>query len=220
MQLYRHYKNKPYKFIGTAKHSETLEDLVLYECRYKNESAALWVRPKGMFYENVEVEGQAVPRFAKVPLLIEGATEITAPLTETIGHIIVETMGSWDLGKFVARLKSQNGFYVSLAQIDAQVVGFKLGYQLDETCFYSWLGAVLEEHRGLGVGQALMTHQHQWCVEQGFKKVRTKTLGRYKEMLMFNLKNDFEVIGTEPTHEGPLKIILEKQFIPVDNFRD
>ncbi len=33
MKLFRHYKNKPYKYIGTAKHSETLEDMVIYETR-------------------------------------------------------------------------------------------------------------------------------------------------------------------------------------------
>ena len=60
---YRHYKNKLYKVIGVAKHSETLEDLVIYEALYENETSKLWARPKQMFLEEVEIEGKMVPRF-------------------------------------------------------------------------------------------------------------------------------------------------------------
>jgi hypothetical protein len=42
MKLYNHYKNKPYKYIGEAKHSETLEDVVIYETRYENKIGKLW----------------------------------------------------------------------------------------------------------------------------------------------------------------------------------
>ncbi len=60
---YRHYKNNLYKVIGVAKHSETLEELVVYEALYDNELSKLWVRPKSMFLEEVEVDGQRSPRF-------------------------------------------------------------------------------------------------------------------------------------------------------------
>lgn len=60
---YKHYKGKYYQVIGVAKHSETLEELVTYYCLYPNESGQLWVRPKKMFEEMVEVDGKPVPRF-------------------------------------------------------------------------------------------------------------------------------------------------------------
>jgi len=60
---YRHYKGKDYRVIGVAKHSETLEELVVYEALYDNSESKLWVRPKKMFLENVEVAGQVRPRF-------------------------------------------------------------------------------------------------------------------------------------------------------------
>lgn len=64
--MYRHYKKGTlYKVIGVAKHSETLEDMVVYEAQYDNPNK-LWVRPLGMFLENVELNGEKVPRFAKV----------------------------------------------------------------------------------------------------------------------------------------------------------
>lgn len=61
--IYEHYKGKKYRVIGIAKHSETLEDLVVYERLYENKTAKLWVRPLAMFEEKVEIEGQKVPRF-------------------------------------------------------------------------------------------------------------------------------------------------------------
>jgi len=61
--IYRHYKNKRYKVIGTAKHSETLEDMVIYEAQYENSLGKTWVRPLNMFLENVKTENYMGPRF-------------------------------------------------------------------------------------------------------------------------------------------------------------
>jgi hypothetical protein len=64
--IYEHYKGKQYRVIGVAKHSETLEDLVIYEALYDNKMSKLWARPAEMFLEEVEVGGQKVPRFKLV----------------------------------------------------------------------------------------------------------------------------------------------------------
>ena len=61
---YLHYKNKLYRAVGVAKHSETLEEMVVYEPQYGE--GGLWVRPLDMFLENVTVEGKEVPRFRYV----------------------------------------------------------------------------------------------------------------------------------------------------------
>lgn len=60
---YQHYKGNKYLVLGIAKHSETLEDLVVYTTLYENEKSALWVRPLKMFLEKVKVNGQWVDRF-------------------------------------------------------------------------------------------------------------------------------------------------------------
>lgn len=60
--LYRHYKGKDYEVLGTTRHSETLEEFVLYKALYGDQG--LWVRPMEMFEGTVEVDGQEVPRFA------------------------------------------------------------------------------------------------------------------------------------------------------------
>lgn len=58
---YLHYKGKEYEVIGTAKHSETLEEMIVYRALYGDEQ--LWVRPKKIFSEEVEANGEKVPRF-------------------------------------------------------------------------------------------------------------------------------------------------------------
>lgn len=61
--VYLHFKNLKYKVIGEAKHSETLEDYVIYEALYDNPESKIWIRPKKMFLEKVEIKGKILPRF-------------------------------------------------------------------------------------------------------------------------------------------------------------
>ncbi len=62
--IYSHYKTgNKHKVHFVAKHSETLEDMVVYEALYNNEKSKFWVRPAKMFEEIVEFNGQKVPRF-------------------------------------------------------------------------------------------------------------------------------------------------------------
>ena len=58
---YEHYKGKQYEVIGIAKHSETLEELVVYRAMHGNHD--LWVRPLEMFLEEVKIDGKKIPRF-------------------------------------------------------------------------------------------------------------------------------------------------------------
>lgn len=59
---YRHYKGGEYELIGVARHSETLEPLVVYRPLYN--SSGWWVRPHAMFFEHITHEGRSQPRFA------------------------------------------------------------------------------------------------------------------------------------------------------------
>lgn len=71
---YRHYKGQFYNVIGVAKHSETLEEMVVYQALYGD--YGLWVRPKAMFFETVLVGNESVPRFE---LVSENHPHIAAP---------------------------------------------------------------------------------------------------------------------------------------------
>ena len=59
---YRHYKGNDYQVLGVAQHTETGEQVVVYQALYGERG--LWVRPHAMFCEHVEIGGRLQPRFA------------------------------------------------------------------------------------------------------------------------------------------------------------
>ncbi|MCB9963991.1 MAG: DUF1653 domain-containing protein [Rhodospirillales bacterium] len=63
-QKYRHYKGNTYNVIGMGKHTETLEEFVIYQDSREKEK--IWIRPKAMFFETVEMDGKTIPRFEEI----------------------------------------------------------------------------------------------------------------------------------------------------------
>ncbi|MBQ1675327.1 MAG: DUF1653 domain-containing protein [Oscillospiraceae bacterium] len=61
---YRHFKGNEYRVIGTAHHSETMEEMVVYQALYGEHG--LWVRPASMWSETVERDGYCGPRFVYI----------------------------------------------------------------------------------------------------------------------------------------------------------
>lgn len=61
---YEHYKGHRYKILAVARHSETLEEMVVYQAL--DGARPVWVRPLAMFLENVTIDGQEKPRFKAV----------------------------------------------------------------------------------------------------------------------------------------------------------
>ena len=59
--IYKHYKGNQYEVIGFARHSETLEDMVIYKA--VNGEHGTWVRPLSMWNDPIEVDGKTVKRF-------------------------------------------------------------------------------------------------------------------------------------------------------------
>ena len=59
--IYRHYKGNLYEVVGFAKHSETLEDMVIYKARYGERET--WVRPRSMWDNPIAFNGRTVKRF-------------------------------------------------------------------------------------------------------------------------------------------------------------
>ncbi|NVP17961.1 DUF1653 domain-containing protein [Candidatus Gracilibacteria bacterium] len=67
--IYKHYKGNLYEVLYIAKHTETLEELVVYKALYNSAefgNNAIWIRPKDMFQENVEINGVVSPRFTYI----------------------------------------------------------------------------------------------------------------------------------------------------------
>lgn len=61
---YRHFKGKEYELIGVARHSETLEPMVVYRALY--DEGGMWVRPAAMWIKEVSREDYHGPRFVKI----------------------------------------------------------------------------------------------------------------------------------------------------------
>jgi predicted GNAT superfamily acetyltransferase len=118
--------------------------------------------------------------------------------------------GTDKMDKVSYRLKTMRPMHIACAQEGDVLIGFKIGYAIDKNVFYSWLGGVDERYRGKGIAAQLMTLQHDWCKRQGFKKIRTKTMNKWRNMLILNIKAGFDIVETYRDEHNILKIVLEK----------
>jgi hypothetical protein len=62
--VFEHYSGRRYEIVGVSRHSETLEEMVVYRALYGDRD--MWVRPLSMFLESVEIKGVIQPRFRSV----------------------------------------------------------------------------------------------------------------------------------------------------------
>ncbi len=113
----------------------------------------------------------------------------------------------------INKMRSKPKLLVITAMDGAKVIGYKIGYELDNTTFYSWLGGVDTNYRKLGIASELMVKQHKYLKEHGYNVVRTKTMNKWRSMLILNIKNGFDVIDTYIDEKGLHKITLEKKLL-------
>ncbi|WP_353776930.1 GNAT family N-acetyltransferase [Winogradskyella sp. 3972H.M.0a.05] len=115
-----------------------------------------------------------------------------------------------DLHFFEERLNTKQNVLIVLAYDGTNLIGFKIGYRYDEYTFYSWVGGVRESHRQKGIGQYLAELQEEKAREQGYTKLRTKSMNRFKPMIILNLKRGFDIISVYTNEKEQTKIIFEK----------
>ena len=98
-----------------------------------------------------------------------------------------------------------------VAIINEEYAGFKIGYEIDKTVFYSWMGGVKSSFRRMGVAKALANHQEAWLKENDYKILKMKTRNQHKNMLLFALSNGFQITGVESRESIEAnRIFLEK----------
>lgn len=112
--------------------------------------------------------------------------------------------------KLAQKLSDRRGILIQLIMSEDCAIAYKVGYELDSDVFYSWLGGVDPAYRHQGLAQQLMTAQHEWLKEVGYTIVQTKTMNRWRGMLLLNIKNGFNVMSTYTDERGNHKIVLEK----------
>ena len=105
---------------------------------------------------------------------------------------------------------------ILVALINEKPGGFKVGYERDGY-FYSWMGGVLPEFRKLGIAKKLADRQEAWATEQGYSSVTFKTRNQHKGMLIFALKNGFDIIGFKERESVEVnRILLRKKLKPIN----
>ena len=123
---YRHYKGNYYEVIGFAKHSETLEDMVIYKALYGDYGT--WTRPLSMWENPIEVDGKTVKRFEFVGgnnqtgrkhNLGEALSAINSTIAkcEKAQHKLTEGMPQYTLMK--RRLEA---FYIATSLIEKEML--------------------------------------------------------------------------------------------------
>ena len=114
---------------------------------------------------------------------------------------------------FAERLHYKEDVIINLCYKDKVLIGFKIGYRYNKTTFYSWVGGVIEQERNKGIAKKLMLVQHQTAKEKGYQRIRTKSMNRFKPMMILNLKNGFDIVQVYTNDSGQTKIVFEKDLI-------
>ncbi|MDP2591019.1 GNAT family N-acetyltransferase [Vibrio splendidus] len=107
---------------------------------------------------------------------------------------VVEQITEFAKKESVASLSERLAGKTSLLLVAEEagvLLGFKIGYELDENTFYSWFGGVLPIARNKGVAQAQLDTQEQWVQQQGYKRLKVKSRNQFPAMLRLLLKNGY-----------------------------
>ncbi|MBW3516426.1 GNAT family N-acetyltransferase [Shewanella sp. NKUCC01_JLK] len=99
---------------------------------------------------------------------------------------------------------------ILVAYVEGELAGFKLGYEQEETIFYSWLGGVASDFRRLGLAQSLLEYQETWARRQGYNHIQVKTLNRFPAMLNLLISNQYLI--TELTAD-PKSLVDHKLYL-------
>lgn len=130
---------------------------------------------------------------------------------EKIVQLHIAIFGSSD--DLAGRMAEKPKLRVDIALDGEVLAGYKIGYASNREQLYSWLGGVDKKYRNLGIASGLMERQHAYAKASGYRAVQTHTKNKWRNMLLLNIKNGFDVIGTYTDGEGEPKIILEKKLI-------
>ncbi len=111
---------------------------------------------------------------------------------------------------YAERLKGKN-YLILVAESSGKLVGFKVGYALDDQTFFSWMSGVLPAFRRNGIANILADVQDNWARKSGFSKLLFKTRNKYVSMIQFGLKRGFLIVDLvkAPKLEES-RVIMEK----------
>jgi len=143
--------------------------------------------------------------------LVEGLP--SKGLLDEILDVYKSIFNDYKLDFFKSRVSDKEDLLIALCYNQRNIVGFKIGYRYNETTFYSWVGGVLPEQRKQGIAKKLAELQEQKVREKGYIKLRTKSMNRFKPMMILNLKNGFDIVQVYTNDSGQTKVVFEKHLV-------
>ena len=120
-------------------------------------------------------------------------------------NLYAEIFEDADISFFKQRIAEHQKLLSVLAYYDNQLTGFKVGYPYDEIIFYSWIGGVSEKFRQQNIATHLALLQEQWAKDYGFTKLKTKSMNRFKAMMVLNLKSGYNITKVYTNTKGQTK---------------
>lgn len=113
--------------------------------------------------------------------------------------------------KIERKLAVQSSIRGIIVYSEKQPVGFKVGFERSPIVFYSWIGGVHPEFRKQGIAKRLIRRQHQWCKEKDYEKVATSSRNSFREMMILNLQEGFDIVDTHlDSQKNEVVVIFEK----------
>ncbi|KWU02402.1 acetyltransferase [Vibrio toranzoniae] len=109
---------------------------------------------------------------------------------------VVEQISEFAKKESVASLSERLAGKTSLILVAEEagvLLGFKIGYELDQQTFYSWFGGVSPLARNKGVAQAQLDAQELWVEQQGYQQLKVKSRNQFPAMLRLLLRNGYQI---------------------------
>ncbi|MBM7072587.1 GNAT family N-acetyltransferase [Shewanella sp. 202IG2-18] len=115
----------------------------------------------------------------------------------------------------IERRIADKPFLLLLAFVEGDIAGYKLGYEIDEKSFYSWVGGVAQDFRKIGVAETLLIAQENWVKEQSYQILKVKTQNRYNGMLSMLIKHQYQIlnVNNESQDYSEYKMLLAKSVV-------
>ena len=131
-------------------------------------------------------------------------------LLNEVNDLYVKLFSDADPDFFIKRVRAHPDLMLVTARVQNALIGFKLGYPILNDTFYSWIGGVHPYNRKQGVAFQLAELQENWAKKHGFKFLKTKSMNRFKPMMMLNLKRGFDITKVYTNEKGQTKVVFYK----------
>ncbi|MBT7902528.1 GNAT family N-acetyltransferase [Candidatus Woesearchaeota archaeon] len=115
------------------------------------------------------------------------------------------------LKDFITRLEGKNHL-ILIAYVGDNLVGFKIGYEVNKKTFYTWMGGVIPKYRRKGIAKLLSKKQEEFVRKKGYETITLKTRNKHKNMICFAILSGFYLVGVEKNNAWEeSRIFLEKK---------